>query len=77
MTQKATRWFQEALRLTPPERAELAMGLIEHLDEVADADAQEAWDAEFAQRISDLGWRDDNSRSVAGSQAPDPRSSGP
>ena len=43
-----------ALRLPPAARAALADSLIESLDTQVDADAEEAWRNEIANRLADL-----------------------
>jgi putative addiction module component (TIGR02574 family) len=44
----------EALRLSQPERAELAHELVKSLDAPADADATEAWEQEILRRLADV-----------------------
>jgi len=44
----------EALRLTEPERAELAHELVKSLDAPADADAAEAWEKELLRRLAEV-----------------------
>ncbi|MBI3945354.1 MAG: addiction module protein [Armatimonadetes bacterium] len=46
--------IEEALRLSPRERAELAARLIESLDGDRDADAEAAWSDEIARRVHEL-----------------------
>jgi putative addiction module component (TIGR02574 family) len=46
--------LDNALRLSPGERAELAALLIDSLDTEVDADAPAAWDAEIQRRLQDL-----------------------
>lgn len=42
----------EALKLSEPDRAELARVLVQSLDAPADADAADGWDEEIARRLS-------------------------
>ena len=44
----------DALALPQTDRAALIGDLIDSLDEVADEDADAAWDAEIARRVADL-----------------------
>jgi putative addiction module component (TIGR02574 family) len=44
----------EALRLSGPERAELAHELVKSLDAPADTDAAEAWEKELLQRLAQV-----------------------
>ncbi|MGQ0570049.1 MAG: addiction module protein [Armatimonadota bacterium] len=44
----------EALKLSPEERAALAVSLLESLEDVVDEDAEAAWAAEIAKRIQEL-----------------------
>jgi len=46
--------MEEALLLPPADRADLAAGLIESLDDSVDPDAERAWDTEIANRIGEL-----------------------
>jgi putative addiction module component (TIGR02574 family) len=45
---------QKAAQLTEVERAELALALIESLDDVVDTDSDEAWRVEIERRIADI-----------------------
>jgi putative addiction module component (TIGR02574 family) len=54
MTPDPGKLLEEALKLTPEARAALAASLLESLDEVVDEDAEKAWAAEIARRISEL-----------------------
>jgi putative addiction module component (TIGR02574 family) len=54
MTTDAKRLLDDALQLAEAERAEIAGRLIESLDDQIDADAQERWSDEIAQRLADL-----------------------
>ena len=45
---------QKAAQLTEVERAELAMALIESLDNEVDADVDEAWRVEIERRIAEI-----------------------
>jgi len=49
MTKDASRLLEDALKLAPTERAELAEELLASLDE-AEADIERAWAAEIAKR---------------------------
>ena len=44
----------EALRLSDPERAELAHELVKSLDGPVDADAAEAWEKEILRRLAEV-----------------------
>jgi putative addiction module component (TIGR02574 family) len=48
-----TSILDEALRLSPTERGELAARLLDSLDPEADADVEEAWAKEIATRLED------------------------
>jgi putative addiction module component (TIGR02574 family) len=52
MTRDAARLLEDALRLGPNERAELAEELLASLDEVEDG-VEEAWAAEISKRAAD------------------------
>jgi len=52
MTKDATRLLEDAMRLAPEERAELAEELLASLDE-AEEDVERAWAAEIAKRASE------------------------
>ena len=52
MTKNADRLLEEALQLTPSERAKIAAELLSSLDE-QDADVKAAWAAEIARRAVD------------------------
>ena len=52
METRLERLEQEALKLTPSERAALAQRLLASLD--VDADIEEAWAAEVERRIADV-----------------------
>lgn len=54
MTSDALRIYQEALRLPPEERADVAGLLFESLEEVEDSEVEAAWRAEVARRVRDL-----------------------
>ena len=49
-----TQVMEDAMRLSPEARAELAARLIESLDEGADEGVEAAWSEEIARRIRDL-----------------------
>ena len=52
MTKDATRLLEDAMRLAPEERAELAEELLASLEE-AEVDVERAWAAEIAKRASE------------------------
>jgi putative addiction module component (TIGR02574 family) len=52
MTKDATRLFEDALKLAPGERAELAEELLASLDDT-EADVERAWAAEIAKRAAE------------------------
>ena len=52
MTKDATRLLEDAMRLGPEERAELAEELLASLDE-AEADIERAWATEIAKRAAE------------------------
>ena len=52
MTTNAQKLFQDALTLTPSDRAELAAQLLASLDE-SEADVEAAWAVEIARRAAD------------------------
>ena len=52
MTKPATRLLQEALKLTPNERAKIAAELLSSLDD-QDEDVKAAWAVEIARRAAD------------------------
>ena len=54
MTQEANELLKKALALPAEDRATLAGSLINSLDAVADASAEEAWNDEIASRIEEL-----------------------
>ena len=54
MTADAKRLLEEALRLPPDTRGELATKIIESLDDDIDDDAEELWRAEIERRVKDL-----------------------
>ena len=54
MTQKVSDLLAEALRLSDPERRDLAARLIESLDRVIDADVKSAWIVEIERRIMEI-----------------------
>jgi len=54
MTRPASQLLDEVLRLPEPDRAELAVRLIESLDPTTDDDAEAAWDVEIRQRLDEL-----------------------
>jgi putative addiction module component (TIGR02574 family) len=45
---------QKAAQLTEVERAELALALIESLDDAVDADVDETWRVEIERRIAEI-----------------------
>jgi putative addiction module component (TIGR02574 family) len=54
MTKTARRLKAELAKLSSKERAEIAHYLIRTLDEGADADADEAWEAEIKRRVAEI-----------------------
>ena len=52
MTKDATRVLEDALKLEPAERAELAEELLATLDDT-EADVEQAWGAEIAKRAAE------------------------
>jgi len=54
MSPSVQRLFEDALRLSERERADLAASLIDTLDQQVDEDAPSAWDAEIARRTAEL-----------------------
>ncbi|MBS1839993.1 MAG: addiction module protein [Acidobacteria bacterium] len=54
MTKQVLELLQKALALPEADRAALAGSLLESLEQVVDADAEEAWQREVSRRISDL-----------------------
>ena len=54
MTATAERLKEDLVRLSLPERAELAQFLLDSLDEGSDPDAEQAWDTELAQREHEI-----------------------
>jgi len=54
MTDKSQAIVEQALKLSPTERAEVAEQLIVSLDEVPDADVEQAWQAEIQKRLQQI-----------------------
>lgn len=54
MTQKSRGLLEEALKLSPNERAEVAEQLIASLDEAPDTDVEHAWQEEIQKRIQQI-----------------------
>lgn len=54
MNTTAKQIYDDALRLSDSERAELAAWLIESLDPQVDRDVEAAWDTEIERRINEL-----------------------
>jgi putative addiction module component (TIGR02574 family) len=54
MTDKSKVVLEEALKLTANERAEVAERLIASLDEVPDADVEQAWQEEVQRRLQQI-----------------------
>ncbi len=54
MTQEVTELLKKALALPPEARAALAGSLLESLDEIVDATAEQEWSREIARRIEEL-----------------------
>jgi len=54
MSRKAKKVLEEALTLPPPERADLAVTLLDSLDEQEDEGVEQAWAHEIERRIQDV-----------------------
>jgi putative addiction module component (TIGR02574 family) len=54
MSKRSDRLLEEALALTPEERADVAATLLESLDEQEDDGVEEAWAREIERRIQDV-----------------------
>ena len=54
MTQKSQVLVEEALKLSPNERAEVAEQLIASLDEAPDTDVEQAWQEEIQKRLQQI-----------------------
>lgn len=54
MTDKSQAIVEQALKLSPTERAEVAEKLIVSLDEVPDTDVEQAWQEEIQRRIQQI-----------------------
>lgn len=54
MSKALSELKEKAERLPEPERAELALSLIESLDGPPDEGIEEAWDLEIARRIAEI-----------------------
>jgi putative addiction module component (TIGR02574 family) len=54
MTAIAERLKEDLGRLSLPERAELAQFLLDSLEDGSDPDAEQAWEAELAQREHEI-----------------------
>ena len=54
MTQEVSELLKKALALPPEARAALAGSLLESLDDIVDACAEEEWNEEIARRIQEL-----------------------
>ena len=54
MTQKSQVVLEQALKLTPQERAEVAEQLIASLDEGPDAEVEQAWQEEVQRRLQQV-----------------------
>ena len=54
MNAVARKLLADALELSDAERAELAAGLIESLDDEADSEVTAAWDSEIQRRVQEL-----------------------
>ncbi len=54
MTKKAVELLEDALELTPEDRADLAARLIDSLDSDTNSDSEEAWEAEIDRRIAEI-----------------------
>jgi putative addiction module component (TIGR02574 family) len=54
MTDKTQAIVEQALKLSPTERAEVAEQLIASLDEVPDTDVEQAWQEEVQRRLGQI-----------------------
>jgi len=54
MTDKSQAIVEQALKLSPTERAEVAEKLIVSLDEVPDTDVEQAWQEEVQRRLQQV-----------------------
>jgi putative addiction module component (TIGR02574 family) len=54
MTQKSQVVLEEALKLSPDERAEVAEQLIASLEEAPDIDVEQAWQEEVQRRLQQI-----------------------
>jgi len=54
MTEKSQVVLEEALKLTPTERAEVAEQLIASLDEAPETDVEQAWQEEIQKRLQQI-----------------------
>jgi len=54
MTEKSQVVLEEALKLTPTERAEVAEQLIASLDEAPETDVERAWQEEIQKRLQQI-----------------------
>ena len=54
MKQETAELLEKALKLPQEARAALAGSLIDSLDEAVDQDAEQAWEAEIAKRLSEI-----------------------
>jgi putative addiction module component (TIGR02574 family) len=54
MTDKSQAIVEQALKLSPTERAEVAEKLIVSLDEVPDTDVEQAWQEEIQKRLQQI-----------------------
>ena len=54
MTDKTQAILEQALKLSPTERADVAEQLIVSLDERPDADAEQAWQEEVQRRLQQV-----------------------
>ncbi len=54
MTDKTQAILEEALKLSPTERADVAEQLIASLDEAPDTDVEQAWQEEIQRRLQQV-----------------------
>jgi len=54
MTDKTQTIVEQALKLSPTERAEVAEQLLASLDEALDSDVEKAWQEEVQQRLQQV-----------------------
>ena len=68
MSTEISKLYQDILKLTDDERAEMAASLIDSLDHVRDSAVEDTWEAEIQRRLAEL-----NNGSVSTVPWPDAR----